>query len=37
VIELGAFLVLKKPPKAKIVQDVLVKVEDALQTVPGGK
>jgi two-component system chemotaxis response regulator CheY len=37
VIELGAFLVLKKPPKAKIVQDVLVKVEEALQNTPRRK
>jgi two-component system chemotaxis response regulator CheY len=37
VIELGAFLVLKKPPRTKIVEDVLIKVEDSLKSRSGGK
>jgi len=37
VIELGAFLVLKKPPRTKIVEDVLAKVEDLLKSRSGEK
>ncbi|QTA86911.1 response regulator [Desulfonema magnum] len=37
VIELGAFLVLKKPLKQKNVQETLIKVENALENRSGGK
>lgn len=37
VIELGAFLVLKKPPRTKIVEDVLAKVAETLKSRSGEK